>query len=102
MQIQQQMMLELADIPKPKLFELYDLIHYFKSLSEKESVVDVKNKKLQEGFKFNNNGTFCTLDIEESKIYVASMSEKISYKELLLPHCGIFHRRIQLASAIHF
>ena len=30
MQIQQQIMLELADIPKPKLFELYDLIHYFK------------------------------------------------------------------------
>ena len=30
MQIQQQIMLELADIPKPKLYELYDLIHYFK------------------------------------------------------------------------
>ena len=30
MQIQQQIMLELADIPEAKLFELYDLIHYFK------------------------------------------------------------------------
>ncbi len=30
MQIQQQIMLELADIPEPKLFELYNLIHYFK------------------------------------------------------------------------
>jgi hypothetical protein len=30
MQIQQQIILELADIPEPKLFELYDLIHYFK------------------------------------------------------------------------
>ena len=30
MQIQQQILLELTDIPEPKLFELYDLIHYFK------------------------------------------------------------------------
>lgn len=30
MKIQQQIMLELADIPEPKLMELYDLIHYFK------------------------------------------------------------------------
>jgi hypothetical protein len=30
MQIQQQIMLELADIPEAKLFEIYDLIHYFK------------------------------------------------------------------------
>ena len=30
MQIQQQIMQELADIPEAKLFEIYDLIHYFK------------------------------------------------------------------------
>jgi propanediol dehydratase small subunit len=30
MQIQQQIMAELADIPEDKLAELYELIHYFK------------------------------------------------------------------------
>ena len=38
MQIQQQIMQELQDIPEPKLIELYDLIHYFKLglVSEKQ------------------------------------------------------------------
>ena len=37
MQIQQQIMLELSDIPEDKLAGLYDLIHYFKlGLSKEE------------------------------------------------------------------
>ena len=40
MQIQQQIMLELSDIPEDKLIGLYDLIHYFKLGLSKE-----KNKK---------------------------------------------------------
>ena len=40
MQIQQQIMLELSDIPEDKLAGLYDLIHYFKLGLSKE-----KNKK---------------------------------------------------------
>ena len=36
MQIQQQIMLELSDIPEDKLAGLYDLIHYFKLGLSKE------------------------------------------------------------------
>ena len=36
MQIQQQIMLELSDIPEDKLIGLYDLIHYFKLGLSKE------------------------------------------------------------------
>lgn len=40
MQIQQQIMLELADVPEDKLTGLYELIHYFKLGLAKEKQLE--------------------------------------------------------------
>lgn len=47
MQIQQQIMLELDDIPEDKLVSLYELIHYFKLGLSKENHQERKPGILQ-------------------------------------------------------
>jgi hypothetical protein len=67
------------------------LLHHFNHPSEKEKVKAVK--EWQKNFTFNTNALFATLDIKESQNYIFNrISEKISYIEMGLPHCGIFHQ----------
>lgn len=67
------------------------ILDYFNNPSEKEKVKAVK--EWQKNFNFNTNALFATLDIKESQNYVFNkILEKISYIEMGLPHCGIFHQ----------
>ncbi|GEM_PF-587741 len=85
MQIQQQIMQELADIPEPKLFELYDLIHYFKlglihekkSMQEEDFKIDAQAcleafEKIQRGDK---SGLTEIGDIDE---YIENLRYEVS------------------------
>ncbi len=68
------------------------LLEFFKRVTEKEKVFDVKTEMEKKNFVFKQSGVFALVDIEESKKYIfQKVSEIISYKELNLPHCGIFH-----------
>ena len=78
-------------IPSEKYLSVY-LLDYFNSSSEKEKIAEVKNEMQRKKFNFNKRGVFSTLDIKQSSDYIFELiSEKIMYKELNLPHCGIFY-----------
>lgn len=50
--IEKMIQVELKGIPKDKLHEIYDLIHYFKVGVKKEQVEDVKSLRLASEKKF--------------------------------------------------
>ena len=78
-------------LPNEKYLSVH-LLDYFNVASEQEKIIEVKNEMERKGFSFKKNGTFSTLNIEHSKKHILDLvSEKISYQELNLPHCGIFH-----------
>ncbi len=68
------------------------LSDFFGKAEEKESILDIKFFMEKNGFKLKTKGVFALLDVKHSKEYILQLiKEKISYKELNLPHCGIFH-----------
>jgi hypothetical protein len=73
---------------REKYLSVY-LLDYFKKPTEPENVAEVKLEMERKGFNLKPSGKFAVLDIEDSKNRI----EEISYKELNLPHCGIFHER---------
>ncbi|NOQ93442.1 MAG: hypothetical protein GQ547_02270 [Methylophaga sp.] len=83
-------------LPNEKYLSVH-LLDYFNQALERNNVSEVKNEMQRKGFSFKKTGVFVTLDIEKSKHYVAELiSETISYKELGLPHCGLFHNNDDL------
>lgn len=50
--IKKMIQVELKGIPKDKLHEIYDLIHYFKVGVKKEQVEDIKSLRLASEKKF--------------------------------------------------
>jgi len=68
------------------------LLDFFARATEHENVIETKNTMEQNGFKLKGSGVFALLDIKQSKEYIfEQIVETISYKELNLPHCGLFH-----------
>lgn len=67
------------------------LLDFLKKTEEKEGLLDIKSF-MGKNFKLKPSGAFALLDIKYSKEYILQLiNEKISYKELNLPHCGVFH-----------
>ena len=86
----------LLRIPNEKYLSVY-LLDFFSESTELDKISKVRSEMQRKGFKLKKTGLFSTLDIEYSKNYVASViSQQISYKELNLPHCGIFHEHDDL------
>jgi len=50
--IEKKIQVELKNIPKDKLHEIYDLIHYFRIGIRKEKIEDVKSLRLASEQKF--------------------------------------------------
>ena len=50
--IEEKIQVELKNIPKDKLHEIYDLIHYFRIGIRKEKIEDVKSLRLASEQKF--------------------------------------------------
>lgn len=80
-------------VPDEKYLSVYLLDYFTALLAEEEKVLAVKNEMQEKQFKLKKNGMFSTLNIEQSKHHIFDLiSEKISYKTLNLPHCGVFHQ----------
>jgi len=94
-----------------KYLSIY-LLDYFKKPTEPENITEVKLEMERKGFKLKPRGIFAVLDIEESKAHLRETiesngrtfnSETISYRELNLPHCGIFldyHKDLTVAALL--
>jgi len=68
------------------------LLEFFGRNIEKENVSEVKKEMERKNFSLKKSGVFATLNIQDSKSYIFELiSEQISYREMNLPHCGIFH-----------
>jgi len=68
------------------------LLDFFRKAEEKEGILDIKSFMEKNSFKLKPKGAFALLDVKNSKEYILKLiKEKISYKELKLPHCGVFH-----------
>jgi len=68
------------------------LLDFFRKAQEKEGILDIKFFMEKNGFKVKPKGAFALLDVKHSKEYIFQLiKEKISYKELNIPHCGVFH-----------
>ncbi len=67
------------------------LLEFFKNDNEKENVAEVR-KEMKQHFNLKKNGLYAILNIEQSEEHIMKEVEKlICYKEMNLPHCGIFH-----------
>ena len=67
------------------------LLEFFGRNTEKENLSEVK-KEMKKNLNLSKSGVFATLNIQDSKSYIFELiSEQISYREMNLPHCGIFH-----------
>ncbi len=69
------------------------LLEFFKNKNtdEKENVAEVK-KEMEKHSNLKKNGLFAIINIEQSKDYILKEIQKlIFYREMKLPHCGIFH-----------
>lgn len=85
---------ELRKREKRETYLSVYLLDYFEKPTEPENVAEVKLEMGRKGFNLQQSGKFAVLDIEDSKNRIFDLiSEEISYKELNLPHCGIFHER---------
>lgn len=68
------------------------LLEFFKKIEEKDGVLEVKREKERKNFNLKVNGSYAIINIEKSKKYIMEeIDGQIFYKEMKLPHCGIFH-----------
>ena len=87
-------------LPKEKYLSVF-LLDFFSDPTEIEKIEQVKIEMQRKGFGLKKTGLFSTLDIEESKKYISNLiSQQISYKELNLPHCGIYHENDDLVISV--
>jgi hypothetical protein len=71
-------------------------LEFFGKNTEKENVSEVK-RLMATHFNLKKSGLYAILNIQQSKEYIMKEIEKlISYKEITLPHCGIFHHHDDL------
>jgi hypothetical protein len=68
------------------------LLEFFKKIEEKDGVLEVKREMERKNFNLKVTGSYAILNIERSKKYIMDeIEEQIYYREMKLPHCGIFH-----------
>ncbi|MCP4346569.1 MAG: hypothetical protein GY795_13715 [Desulfobacterales bacterium] len=68
------------------------LLDYFNNSEQRKDISQVKKIMEKNRFNLKKSALFAVLNIEQSKKYIMEeISELISYKELNLPHSGIFH-----------
>ena len=73
------------------------LLEFFGRETEKDNISEVKKEMEKKNFKLKNRGVFAILNIEDSRSYILEkIAEEISYQEMNLPHCGIFHEHNDL------